>query len=87
MMSRFQKILFFLPVLVAFDLCDKSLLDFIKTMIGGSIMWVPYWIAWRLSDGFSMKGAPCTKKDFDDSGYKYGPDGFGYYVGNHRIDH
>ena len=87
MMTRFQKLLFFLPVAIAFELCDKSFFDFIKTIIGGFIFWVPYWLAWWLSDGFSMKSAPCSNEDFEDGEYRYGPDGFGFYVGNHCIHH
>ena len=78
-MNRFQKFLFFAPVFAAFELCDKTLADFFKMMIGGLIFWIPYWLAWWLSDGFALpEGSPGRIK----SRYKLGPHGFGFYHGN-----
>ena len=53
-MSRLVKVLTAsLPFGVAFVLGHASLADFGVTLVGGLFLWIPYWLAWWLSDGFA----------------------------------
>lgn len=40
------------PLAIAFLLCDKTLHGYGVMLVGGLFMWIPYWFAWWLSDGF-----------------------------------
>ncbi len=55
MMMRHLKKLFLLisvPLFIAFCLCDKTLQGFLAVLAGGTFIWIAYWFAWWLSDGF-----------------------------------
>lgn len=87
-MTQFRKALFFLPLLFAYLLCDNTLKSFIEMSIGGLILWIPYWLAWWLSDGFSNVQLANLNNDFDEIlfstnsevyVYTFGPQGLGYY--------
>jgi len=41
-----------LPIGMSFVLGHGSPADFGVTLIGGLFLWIPYWLAWWLSDGF-----------------------------------
>ena len=41
-----------LPLVGAFLLSDKTTYGFAVMMVGGSFLWIPYWLAWWLTDGF-----------------------------------
>lgn len=52
-MHCWVKTVFFLaPIGLAFVLSDKTLAGFCVMLIGGLVLWIPYWFAWWLSDGF-----------------------------------
>lgn len=40
-------------------------LNYIHTLIGGLVFWIPFWLAWWLSDGFSTVclGEPGVQSD------------------------
>ena len=40
------------PIGAAVLLSDFTLRSFAVMMFGGMIVWIPYWLAWWLSDGF-----------------------------------
>lgn len=89
-MNRFRKLLALIPVIIAFLVCDKTWTDFAAMMIGGLILWIPYWLAWWLSNGFNIFNTPSNFGDEDDDnyfGYRNGSQGYGYYAGNKRIHH
>lgn len=112
-MTLFRKSLAFLPIAAAFLISDKTLVSFGVMLVSGMFMWIPYWLAWWLSDGFitlRLNGGTeeeirfherVHNKHFDDSrnqqieydsynqrsGYRFGPQGFGLYIGSMRIDH
>lgn len=97
MMSRPRKLLALAPLLAAFLFSDKTLASFSVMLVGGMILWIPYWLAWWLSDGFIIFSEPCDYEGdtraqrFDDNytqgmGYRAGPQGFGYYSGATRLD-
>lgn len=44
----------FLPLLFAFLLSDQTTYGFAAMMVGGSFLWIPYWLAWWLTDGFRL---------------------------------
>jgi len=52
------------PIGAAVLLSDFTLRSFAVMMFGGMIVWIPYWLAWWLSDGFEGMsvggGAPNT---------------------------
>jgi hypothetical protein len=41
-----------LPLVIAFLLSDKTIHGFSIMMVGGSFLWIPYWLAWWLTNGF-----------------------------------
>lgn len=105
MMSRPRKLLALVPVVAAFLFSDKTLASFGVMLVGGMILWIPYWLAWWLSDGFSIFSGPGsfetdgTGFHHDSSaqrlgdgmynqstGYRTGPQGFGFYSGSTRLD-
>ncbi|WP_459203450.1 hypothetical protein ACQVRV_00290 (plasmid) [Ralstonia pseudosolanacearum] len=53
-----------LPVLIA-GLASASVQEFGKFFVGGLVLWIPYWLAWWLSDGF--RGSGCGTS----SGYAF----------------
>ncbi len=53
-MTLFGKFLGFVPVITAFFMCDKTFSNFCIIMMEGMIVWVPYWLAWLLTNGFRM---------------------------------
>ena len=75
-----------LPLPAAALLSGGSLGGFFDTLLGGCIWWVPYWLAWWLSDGFATVriGSGPTDDDFG-TGYRWGSQGYGYYQGSHRV--
>ena len=86
MISRPRKLLGLVPVVAAWVLSDKTASSFLAMLVGGLVVWVPYWLAWWLSDGFS--GFSIGSAPFDDdpvTGYRWGSQGYGYYQGNHRV--
>ena len=84
--SRPRKLLALLPFLVAFWLSDTTVLSFFQMLVGGLVLWVPYWLAWWLSDGFATVriGSGPMDDDFG-TGYRWGSQGYGYYQGGHRV--
>ncbi len=49
------------PIVAAVLLSDYTLHGFFVMMFGGMLIWIPYWLAWWLSDGFKgMSKWPCT---------------------------
>lgn len=52
MITRTGKLLALVPVVASFLLSDKTLASFGVMLGGGMILWIPYWLAWWLSDGF-----------------------------------
>ena len=84
--SRPRKLLALLPILVAFWLSDKTGLSFFQMLVGGLVLWVPYWLAWWLSDGFAIVRVGSAPMDDDFvTGYRWGSQGYGYYQGGHRV--
>ena len=72
MITRTGKLLALAPVAASFLLSDKTLASFGVMLVGGMVFWIPYWLAWWLSDGFAGMsrwpgagvnpgtGKPCT---------------------------
>ena len=52
MITRTGKLLALAPVAASFLLSDKTLASFGVMLVGGMVFWIPYWLAWWLSDGF-----------------------------------
>lgn len=50
--SQPRKLLGLLPFVAAFLPSYKNILSFLQMFVGGLVLWVPYWLAWWLSDGF-----------------------------------
>ena len=48
-----KRLLYAAPIPIAFLLSDHTLASFGMMMVGGSIFWIPYWLACWLSEGFS----------------------------------
>jgi hypothetical protein len=102
MMSPPRKLLGLVPVASAILLSDKSIFGIAEMLIGGMVFWIPFWLAWWLSDGFSIFKHPCDFDDGDmphhrgaqaqqfgenpGMGYRSGPQGFGFYSGQTRLD-
>lgn len=83
-MSKASKLLSLVPLIASGLLSDWSLSQFFVMLVGGMFFWIPYWIAWYLSDGFAfiVHGVWTAGAGF----YRgMGADGFGTYVGSHRI--
>jgi hypothetical protein len=87
MISRPRRLLGLLPVAAAWLLSDATTASFVTMLTGGLVFWVPYWLAWWLSDGFSIFTRPAASIDDDPvaTGYRWGTQGYGYYRGSHRI--
>lgn len=58
MMTPRRKLLGLVPFAAAWLLSDKNVHDFLVMMVGGLVIWIPYWIAWWLSDGFIIFSGP-----------------------------
>lgn len=85
-MSRSRRLLALAPVVAAFAFSDKTLASFGMMLVGGLIFWIPYWLAWWLSDGFSIFTHPVSLDDDSvGTGYRSGTQGYGYYRGSHRV--
>lgn len=83
-MSKASKLLSLVPLVASGLFSDWTMSQFFAMLFGGMIFWIPYWIAWYLSDGFAaiLHGEWTAGSGF----YRgMGPDGFGTYVGSHRI--
>ncbi|MBO0501499.1 hypothetical protein J1C51_22265 [Chromobacterium haemolyticum] len=87
MISRPRKLLGLVPFAAAWLLSDKTASSFLVMLVGGLVIWVPYWLAWWLSDGFSIFNGPAPGIDDDPvaTGYRWGSQGYGYYQGSHRV--
>jgi len=67
-------------------------------LVGGMIFWIPYWLAWWLSDGFNIVLRPYQADYWEQDrahqralnepgmGFRTGPEGYGLYSGHMRID-
>ncbi len=51
-MDRTGKLLGLLPFAISLFASDKTLEGFFVVLVFGSILWIPYWVLWLLSDGF-----------------------------------
>ncbi len=83
-MSKVGKLLGLFPFFGAAFLSNWSLSQFFIMLIAGMIFWIPYWIAWYLSDGFAfiLHGEWHAGAGF----YRgMGSEGFGTYIGSKRI--
>lgn len=83
-MSKASKFLGLIPFILSVLLSDWSLGQFFVMLFVGVIFWIPYWLAWYLSDGFAfiLYGEWTAGSGF----YRgMGSDGFGTYIGSHRI--
>lgn len=92
-MSPTRRFIFLAPLPVAFLLSDKSLPGLAIMLGAGLIFWIPYWLAWWLSDGFSVQigGDPSVSQqnarlEPTASGLRAGSQGYGLYLGNVRVD-
>ncbi|MGP8438175.1 hypothetical protein ACT2FY_09535 [Paraburkholderia fungorum] len=86
MMSRPRKLLGLVPFAAAWLLSDKTASSFFVMLVGGFVFWVPYWLAWWLSDGFSSVSIGSAPFDDDPAtAYRWGSQGYGYYQGNQRL--
>ena len=101
-MTRSRKLLALLPLIAAFFLSDKTLDSFGVAVVGGMFLWIPYWLAWWLSDGFvgffdsyGVARSDDPRRVDDDafpdrfneySGFRAGPHGAGHYMGSTRLD-
>jgi hypothetical protein len=56
-----------LPLPISFALVGSDLSSLPAMLVGGLFMWIPYWFAWWLSDGFE------GYSEMRDSGYYEGP--------------
>lgn len=90
-MTKFRKLLGLLPFLLAFFLCDKTPHDYLVSLVGGIVLWIPYWFVWWFSDGFDTSNfsGEYPQNDFPDHtrDFRGGPEGYGRYVGDQCIHH
>jgi hypothetical protein len=93
MIPKFQRLLAFLPIPVAYIMSDGTLNNVLVMLISGLVFWIPYWLAWWLSDGFAL----VYRSDFDWNSqtksqsepmltYRDGPQGMGLYSRSGRIN-
>lgn len=69
MITRTGKLLALVPVAASFLLSDKTMASFGVMLVGGMVLWIPYLLAWWLSDGFSIFTGPGS----------YETDGIGFH--------
>lgn len=83
-MSKASKFFGLIPFILSALLSDWHVGQFFAMLLGGMVFWLPYWIAWYLSDGFAfiLHGEWRAGAGF----YRgMGSDGFGTYIGSYRI--
>lgn len=105
MIAPLRKSLAALPVIYSILHSHNTIQGFLVMLFGGMFLWIPYWLAWWLSDGFcdiqwssdfdsqtiglnranGVDDYEYSRLD-DESGYRSGPQGFGFYSGSIRID-
>lgn len=65
-MSKASKAMGLVPFFLSSLLSDWSLSQFFIMLLGGMVFWIPYWLAWYLSDGFEfiLHGEWTATQDF-----------------------
>jgi len=83
-MSRYRRLAAALPLLFSALMSEGSWHGFVVAAFGGLVFWVPYWLAWWLSDGFASVQIGTGVDDGCGTGYRWGTQGWGYYRGGFR---
>lgn len=92
-MTRTRKLLWLLPYVVMLGLAPSSVDGVLRAIVGGTVLFSPYLLAWFLSDGFSttrigyVEVSPFASgsRDMSQDGYGSGGQGAGLYVDGTRI--